>query len=166
MVAVTGPEYVSIKLTPGFPVHDIDEDDIPEKYGYLIDELNQRKGLAFLHLYFYDLATSDIFRSLRQRYQGKVLAEGSLKAVQYAEMVRSGDADFTGFARAYISNPDLAERLRLGLPISQPDMNTTYSLGAEGYTDYPVWNPADPAGSVLGPKEHDDADALLLQLNI
>jgi hypothetical protein len=65
-----------------------------------------------------------------------------------------------------MSNPDLVERLAAGLPISQPDMNTTYSPGAEGYTDYPAWDAADPGGSVTGGKEHDDADALLLRVNI
>ncbi|MDB5985175.1 MAG: NADH:flavin oxidoreductase/NADH oxidase [Nevskia sp.] len=166
VIAVNGPEYVSIKLTPGFQVHNIEEDDIPEKYSYFIDQLNQRKGLSFLHLYFGDLASSEVFRSMRQQFNGRVLAEGSLKALQYAQMVASGALDFTGFARAFISNPDLPERLRAGLPISQPDMNTTYSLGAEGYTDYPKWNAADPEGSVVGPKQHDDADALLQALNI
>ena len=163
---VNGAGYVSIKFTPGFQVHDIVEDDIPEKYGYLIDELNKRTGIAFLHLYFSDLNTSEIFRSLRDRFNGRLLAEGSLKAMQYAEIIKDGTADLVGFARAFISNPDLTERLRRGLPISQPDMNTTYSLGAEGYTDYPIWNSANPIASVVAPKAHDDDDALLLQLNI
>ena len=166
VIEVNGPGYVSIKFTPGFEVHDIEEDDIPEKYGYLIDELNKRTGLAFLHLYFSDLATSETFRSLRNRFNGRLLAEGSLKAMAYADLVETGSADIIGFARAFISNPDLVERLRRGWPISQPDMNTTYSLGAEGYTDYPNWNAANPGASVMVPKAHDDDDALLLQLNI
>jgi N-ethylmaleimide reductase len=166
VVAVNGPGYVSIKLTPGFQVHEIEEDDIEEKYGYLIDQLNQRPGLSFLHLYFYDLATSGVFKMMREGFSGQVLGEGSLKAVDYARMVETGDLDFTGFARAYISNPDLAERLAAGRPISQPDMNTTYSLGAEGYTDYPAFNESAPELSVLGVTAHDDADALLLQVNI
>jgi len=166
VIAVNGPEYVSIKLTPGFQVHDIEEDDIEEKYNYLIDELNKRKGLSFLHLYFGDLLTSDVYRRIRERFEGTVLAEGSLKAVDYAGMVDSGAADFIGFARAFVSNPDLVERLRDRLPISQPDMNSMYTLGAEGYTDYPAWNPEDPEGSVTGVRDHDDADALLMQLSI
>jgi N-ethylmaleimide reductase len=166
VIEVNGPEYVSIKLTPGFQVHDIEEDDIGEKYGYLMEELNKRRGLAFLHLYFHDLATSEVFRTLRGLYRGRVLAEGSLKAAEYAALIKTNAADFIGFARAFIANPDLVERLRQGLPISQPDMNTTYSPGAEGYTDYPAWNPADPSGSVVGPKKHDDEDELLMPINI
>jgi len=166
VIAVNGPGYVSIKLTPGFQVHEIEEDDIEEKYGYLVDQLNQRPGLSFLHLYFHDLATSGVFKMMREAFSGRVLAEGSLKAIDYARMIENGALDFSGFARAYISNPDLAERLAMGRPISQPDMNTTYSLGAEGYTDYPAYNEASPELSVLGVTAHDDADALLLQVNI
>ncbi|MDB5982098.1 MAG: 12-oxophytodienoate reductase [Pseudomonas sp.] len=166
VIAVNGAGYVSIKLTPGFQVHDIEEDDIEEKYMYLIDELNKRKGLSFLHLYFGDLLTSEVYRSIRGRFDGMVLAEGSLTASQYSEMVGGGAADFIGFARAFVSNPDLVERLRDGLPISQPDMNSMYSLGAEGYTDYKAWDPEDLEGSVLGIRDHDDADALLMKINI
>jgi N-ethylmaleimide reductase len=166
VIAVNGPGYVSIKLTPGFQVHEIEEDDIVEKYSYIIDQLNQRAGLSFLHLYFHDLATSEVFKMMRQSFLGTVLAEGSLKAADYARMVENGELDFTGFARAYISNPDLAERLALRLPISQPDMNTTYSLGEEGYTDYPAYDHSHPDLSVLELKAHDDTDELLLRINI
>lgn len=166
VIAVNGPEYVSIKLTPGFQVHEIEEDDIEAKYAYLIGELNKRKGLSFMHLYFGDLLTSDIYRMMRERFKGLVLAEGSLTAAKYAELVGSGFTDFTGFARAFISNPDLVSRLAGGHPISQPDMNTTYSPGAEGYTDYPAFDPSNPQASVIDAKDHDDADALLLRLNI
>ena len=167
VIDVKGPEFVAIKLTPGFPVHNIEEDDIPEKYGYLIDELNKRAGLSFLHLYFGDLATSQVFRELRKAFRGAVLAEGSLRAVDYAAMVAERRTDFIGFARAYISNPDLVERLANGWPIAQPDMNTTYTLGPTGYVDYPAWDPSDPdAASRLESTDHDDADALLLKINI
>lgn len=166
VIAVNGPEYVSIKLTPGFQVHEIEEDDIEEKYAYLIDELNKREGLSFLHLYFGDLLTSEVYRGIRGRFKGNVLAEGSLKAAQYAEMVSGGATDMVGFARAFVSNPDLVERLRQGHAISQPDLNTMYTLGAEGYTDYKPWDAEDPTGSVLQGRAHDDADQLLMQVNI
>ena len=166
VVAVRGPEFVSIKLTPGFQVHEIEEDDIDEKYTYLVEQLNKRGALAFLHLYFSDLATSEVYTKLRHLFNGPVLAEGSMKAAQYAAMIADGKADFTGFARAYMSNPDLVERLAHCLPISQPDLNTTYSSGAEGYTDYPAWNAADPEASVARSTQSDDTDALLLRVNI
>jgi N-ethylmaleimide reductase len=148
--SVNGPEYVSIKLTPGFQVHEIEENDIVEKYRYVIDELNRRMPLMFLHLYFDDLETSEVFRDLRNRFQGKVLAEGSLKPERYAQMLREGLLDFTGVGRPFIANPDYPYRVLNGLPQSRADADTIYGLGSGGYIDYPKWNPADPDGSVVG----------------
>lgn len=148
--SVNGPEYVSIKLTPGFQVHEIEENDIVEKYRYVIDELNRRMPLMFLHLYFDDLETSEVFRDLRTRFRGKVLAEGSLKPERYAQMLREGLLDFTGVGRPFIANPDYPYRVLNGLPQSRADADTIYGLGSGGYIDYPKWNPADPDGSVVG----------------
>jgi hypothetical protein len=48
-----------------------------------------------------------------------------------------GTADLFAFGRAFISNPDLVERLKTGAPLAQPDFATLYGGGAAGYTDYP-----------------------------
>jgi N-ethylmaleimide reductase len=161
VISVRGSEYVAIKLTPGLDVHEIQEDDIGEKYGYLIDELNRRKPLMFLHFYFNDLETSEIFRTLRRQYRGPVLAEGSLKPKRYAAMMQEGLLQFTGFGRPFIANPDYVERLHGGLTLSRADPETIYGLGPQGYTDYPAWNPSDPAGSVVGLDQPVNTNALL-----
>jgi len=41
------------------------------------------------------------------------------------------------FRRSFIANPDLPERLRLGLPLNPYDRATFYGGDARGYTDYP-----------------------------
>jgi N-ethylmaleimide reductase len=147
--AVNGSEFVSIKLTPGSPVHDMSEDDVDEKYDYLVEELNRRGDLAFLHLYFRDLATSSVFDRLAERFRGASLAEGHLTPEQSARLVESGVAQMVGFGRSYIANPDLVRRLAAGLPLSEPDVDTFYTSGAAGYTDYPVWNHDDPHDSQI-----------------
>ncbi|GAF48890.1 putative oxidoreductase [Rhodococcus wratislaviensis NBRC 100605] len=146
--AVNGPEFVAIKLTPGSPVHDIVEDDLDEKYDYLVDELNQRGNLAFLHLYFRDLSSSTIFSRLAGQFRGAVLAEGHLSVEVSAALIKARHADMVGFGRAFIANPDLVHRLARGLPCAEPNMDTFYTLGAEGYTDYPAWSADDSQISV------------------
>jgi len=160
-IEVAGPEFVSIKLTPGFQVHDIEEDDIGEKYGFILDELNRRRGLAMLHVYFGDLATSKVYRMMRERFGGLMLAEGSLPALDYARMITDGALDLTGFARPFIANPDYVRRLREGLPLSHTDPETIYSLGPQGYNDYPAWNDEDPEGSVVGLDKPEDKHVML-----
>lgn len=161
VIAINGPEYVSIKLTPGFEVHEIEEDDIDEKYNFIIGELNERQNLSFLHLYFGDLATSKVFRNIRERFKGMILGEGSLPPEDYVAMIRDGMMDLTGFARPFIANPDYPLRLRENLPLSRTDPETIYSLGATGYTDYPIWNPEEPENSVVGLDGPEDVNPLL-----
>jgi hypothetical protein len=38
--------------------------------------------------------------------------------------------------RPFISNPDLVEKLRTGMKLTDPDMTTFYTPGEKGYTDY------------------------------
>ena len=39
--------------------------------------------------------------------------------------------------RYFLANPDLPERIRLGLPLNDYDRDTFYTFDAKGYTDYP-----------------------------
>lgn len=48
-------------------------------------------------------------------------------------------ADLIGFGRGFISNPDLVERLRAGLPLAPVDKSTYYTGGDAGYLTYPAY---------------------------
>jgi N-ethylmaleimide reductase len=52
--------------------------------------------------------------------------------------LQAKEADLIAFGRPFISNPDLAARMKAGAVISAPDMSTFYTPGEKGYTDYPV----------------------------
>jgi len=54
------------------------------------------------------------------------------------EALASGRADIVAFGRAFISNPDLVERLRRGAPLNAWDKTTFYGGGEHGYIDYPA----------------------------
>ncbi len=40
--------------------------------------------------------------------------------------------------REFLANPDLVRRWREGAPLNEPNADTFYGGGAEGYTDYPT----------------------------
>ena len=40
--------------------------------------------------------------------------------------------------REFLANPDLVRRWREGAPLNEPNPQTFYGGGAEGYTDYPT----------------------------
>ena len=46
-------------------------------------------------------------------------------------------ADLIAYGRLFLANPDLVERFASGAPLNEPDPDTFYGGGAEGYIDYP-----------------------------
>ena len=50
--------------------------------------------------------------------------------------VTDGHVDLVAFGVPYLANPDLAERLEQNAPLNDPDPDTFYGGGEEGYTDY------------------------------
>lgn len=141
-----GPERVGVRLSPGVTVNDIAEDDTDLLYPTLVTALAER-GIAYLHLVFADPG-SELFRRLRALWPGVLIANPALgwggplpedggKAA--AEALLVAGADLIALGRAFLANPDLVDRLRVGAPLNQvQDARLMYVGGAEGYTDYPV----------------------------
>jgi NADH:flavin oxidoreductase / NADH oxidase family len=75
-----------------------------------------------------------------------LIAAGGFGADSAEAIVASGGATLVAFGRRFISNPDLPERLRRGLPLNRYDRATFYGGGARGYVDYP---PAEVASAVF-----------------
>ena len=48
-------------------------------------------------------------------------------------------ADLIAFGRGFLANPDLVERLRLGLPLAPVEEDTFYQGGDAGYLTYPAY---------------------------
>jgi N-ethylmaleimide reductase len=77
-------------------------------------------------------------RDLRRHFRGTYIAALEMTKEKAAALIREGLADAAAFARPYISNPDLVERFRRGLPLAPSDSSTYYGGTEKGYTDYPA----------------------------
>ena len=53
-------------------------------------------------------------------------------------MLADGQADLISFARAYIANPDLVQRIRTRAPLAQAPQEYWYGGDETGYSDWPV----------------------------
>lgn len=133
---------VGIRLSPIGNQNDIDDSDPLGTFTYIIERLNQY-GLAYLHMVerFPGLPTNNkdlkIQAALRQAWQGFYIANGDYDYLTAQNAVESEYADAVAFGRTYIANPDLAERFEVGASLNEPDPDTFYGGGEEGYTDYP-----------------------------
>ena len=105
------------------------------------------KSLSYLHVVRPNDHTGDgsgreegdaIVASMRDAFDGAFIANGELEPAEAAEWIEEGDADAVAFGRLFIANPDLPERIAADGPYNEPDPDTFYGGGAEGYTDYPT----------------------------
>jgi N-ethylmaleimide reductase len=85
-----------------------------------------------------------------------LIAAGGFNRDSAEAIIASGNADLVAFGRHFISDPDLPERLRRGLPLNRYDRTTFYGGDARGYVDYPAakvpsaaWSPDRPAAKFL-----------------
>lgn len=147
---VCGGDRVGVRLSPVTPANDIEPDSDPTAtYGLAVEQLNAF-GLAYIHVIEgatqgpRDAVKFD-FPALRQAFKGFYIANNGYDLALALAARRTGHADMIAFGRAFIANPDLVERLRIGARLNQPNRETFYGGGREGYTDYPCLSPAERA---------------------
>ena len=137
MAQAIGAGRVGMRLCPGNPFNDIQDDD-PLATAEALCKAAEPLDLAYVHIMRSPLAELDAF-ALAQRHcsSGLILNDGfDGESAQAA--LQAGQGDAVSFARHFIANPDLVERLRKGLPLARFDRKTLYSPGPEGYSDYPL----------------------------
>lgn len=137
---------VGFRMAPVSPANDISDSNPAATFGALVEALAER-NLAYIHVVEgatqgpRDVAPFD-FLALRRAFSGAYIANNGYTRSMAIEAIRDNRADMIAFGRAFISNPDLVERLRAGAPLAEGDRKTYYGGGAEGYTDYPEWKAA------------------------
>ena len=132
-----GADRVGIRISPGHPFNDIAEDDL-SVYETLVAQLAEL-DLAYLHV----LAEADdpIVGKLRAIWPNTFVLNTGFgvddERDDVERILSDGVADAVTVGRKYIANPDLVERWTRGAELNEPDADTFYGGGAEGYTDYP-----------------------------
>jgi N-ethylmaleimide reductase len=137
MVAEAGADRVGLKLSPEMNFNSITDAAPQETYTYLVDQL-RGLDLAYLHVALFG-AKVDYHALLRPRFDGTYLVGGGLTRDSAEALLAEGKADATVFGSAFLANPDLPERFRVGAALNTPDRDTFYAPPtAKGYTDYPA----------------------------
>lgn len=138
-----GAGLTGVRLSPVTPVNDASDSDPQPLFERAVERLDTIEGLAFVHVIEgatggpRDIALFD-YAALRAKFRGPWIANNGYDKAMAEQAIASGYADAVAFGRAYISNPDLVERLRLDAPLNEVDGATLYGGGAKGYTDYPT----------------------------
>lgn len=79
-----------------------------------------------------------IKHQLREAFPGLLMLVGGYTRERAEADLASHHADLIAFGRAFISNPDLVERLAQNATLATADHTTFYSPSGKGYIDYPT----------------------------
>ena len=136
---VMGSGRVGLRLSPLNSFQSMKESD-PIAWMRFLGEYLNRFGLAYVHVMradFFGLQEADVLKVARETYKGHLMVNMAYSAEEANQVISSGQADSVAFGKAFIANPDLVERVKEDAPLNEPNPDTFYTSGKEGYTDYP-----------------------------
>lgn len=144
VVDTVGADRTSVRLSPNGETQGCDDSNPVGLFTAAAAEL-QKIGISFLELReqkpFGNFGKSEVPRvspDIRKVFTNPLVLNQEYTFETAKADLASGLADAISFGRPYISNPDLAQRLRQGAEIAPDNFRTWYSPGAVGYTDYPT----------------------------
>jgi N-ethylmaleimide reductase len=150
MMTVWDANRIGVRLSPGGSFNDMCDADPRETFGYVARRM-AGLGLAYLHLIEPTSApgehpTPDLSaRFFRPIFPGTLVVAGGYTLERGNAVLRAGLADLVTFGRLFLANPDLVERFHERAPLNEPNPQTFYGGGAEGYIDYPTLGEAKAA---------------------
>jgi N-ethylmaleimide reductase len=139
-----GKDKTAIRLSPYGVFNDMPHyPEIEATYSYLAEELN-KIGIVYIHLVDHSSQGAPevpvkIKRLIREKFKNTLILSGGYTAAKADEDLQEGHADLVAFGKPFISNPDLVNRFKNNYALNNNlDVNTFYTPGEKGYTDYPV----------------------------
>lgn len=146
LIAEWGADRVSIRLSPNGESQGADDSDPPGVFGEAARVI-ETLGLGFVELREPGpdgtFGRTEVPRQsplIRSLYSGPLMLNSDYTAEEAEAAISAGRCDAVSFGRPYISNPDLAERIRTGAEwapnVGAPQ--TWYFPGPTGYIDYPA----------------------------
>lgn len=135
-----GADKVGLRISPFLTSNDMPaygEAEVHQTYVYLAGELN-RIGIAYLHISNNPGITEKTHRGIREAFDNTVIYCNGFTAETAEVKLQEGAADLVAFGRSFLANPDFMRRIEKNAFLNDPDYNTLYTPGEEGYTNYPV----------------------------
>ena len=150
---IWGADRVGYRISPYQRFNDM-SDSAPEETFAALARALDGLGIAWLHVVESDAPGRNaeeadaetfvadrppLFRALREIFRGTLMVNSAYDGPRGAAVLDAGEADLVSYATLFLANPDLPERLLGQGPLNEPVRKTFYGGGAEGYTDYPIW---------------------------
>ena len=144
VIGVVGRERTGVRLSPNGDSQGVN-DSAPEALFRAVATMLAGKGIAFLELREPGPDGTrgkpdrpPLAPGIKQAFGGPLVLNSDYDGPKGTAALAEGRADAIAFGRAFLANPDLPRRIAEDLPLNPDDMETWYSRGPEGYTDYPA----------------------------
>lgn len=135
VTAEVGAGRTGLRLSAINGYNSMNDSHLVELFTHAAKELNHQK-LAFIELRE-PQADQLVTPHMRKHFKGALIGNDGYELETANAAIASGRMDAVSFGQKYISNPDLVERFRQHALLNAIDPKTSYSDGAQGYTDYP-----------------------------
>lgn len=139
-IGVWGAGRVGVRISPLVPFNDMSDSNPRELVAYVAEQAQARKlgHLELRHDQWDRPEEIELQKIARRTFRGALMLNGGFDGPSGEAAVAEGRADAIVYGKHYLANPDLPERIAKKAPLNPFDMNTFYSPGPEGYTDYPL----------------------------
>ena len=145
VIKAIGKDKVGLRLSPYGVASDMPSyPEIEDTYKYLAVKLNVI-GILYIHIVDHSAMGApevplEIKKAIRERFEHTIILSGGYTMERAENELENGIANLIAFGRPFINHPDLVERFANDWLLSKDlDMNTFYSPGGKGYTDYPIY---------------------------
>jgi N-ethylmaleimide reductase len=139
-IAAIGADKVGLRISPFLTSNDMpayEEAEVNETYVRLARQVNQM-GIVYLHISNNPGIPEKTHQEIREAFTNTIIYCNGFTAESAEARLQDGSVDLVAFGRSFLANPDFMRRIEKDAPLNEPDYNTLYSPGEEGYTDYPT----------------------------
>jgi N-ethylmaleimide reductase len=138
VIEVWGADKVGVRLSPLNSYNSMIDSNPQMLTTHVVSQLD-KLGVAYLHMMradFYGVQKADVMTAARESFKGAIIGNMGYTPEEAASSIDKGLINAIAFGHHYVSNPNLVEKVKTGIPLSEPDQSTFYTNDAKGYTDY------------------------------
>lgn len=129
-------QCVGLRINPGNQFNDTQDQDPVASHIALLKAC-RHLNLAYVHVMRAPTTYIDAFTLVKAHFSGAVILNDGFSAESANKAIKNELGDAVSFARHFIANPDLVERIQHNQPLAKFNRATLYTAGREGYVDYP-----------------------------
>lgn len=138
VISVWGSDRVGLRLSPVNSYNSMVDSDPVGLMTYVASEVN-KLNIAYLHVMradFFAKQSGPMIETARKNFKGVLIGNMGYTPEEAADSVAKELVQAVAFGHHYVSNPNLVEKIKNGIPFTEPDQSTYYTPGEKGYTDY------------------------------